>query len=125
MNVSPMILRFSLGLDDVVERREEVIARLHVHEVDLELAPERVFDLPGLVLPEHSGVDEDADELIADRLVHQRGGDGGIDPAGQPADDALGADLRADVGDPRSMIDVFVHVGRHSHTSKRNAFSTS
>ena len=33
-------------------------------------------------------IDEDAGELIADRLVDQQRGDGRVDPAGEPADHA-------------------------------------
>ena len=42
-------LALLLGLDDVVERAEEAVGRLHVHEVDVELAAERLLDLLGLV----------------------------------------------------------------------------
>ncbi len=45
------------------------------------------------------GVDEHARELVADRLVHERGRDRGVDAARQPADHPLGADLGADLGD--------------------------
>ena len=38
-------------------------------------------------------------ELVADRLVHERGGDRGVDAARQPADHPLVADLGADLGD--------------------------
>ncbi len=41
-------------------------------------------------------VDEDAGELVADRLVDEQRGDGRVDAAGEPADDALVADLGAD-----------------------------
>ena len=74
-------LALALGVDHVVERAEEAVARLHVHEVDLELAPERVLDLVGLVAAQQPGVDEHARELVADRLVHERGRDRGVDPA--------------------------------------------
>ena len=99
MNVSPMILRFRSGIDDVVERVEEPVGRLHVDEVDVELAAERLLDLVGLAQPQQPGVDEHAGELVADRLVHQRGRDRGVDAARQPADDPLVADLGADLVD--------------------------
>ena len=89
MNVSPMILRLRSGLDDVVERVEEPVGRLHVHEVDVELAPERLLHLLGFAEPQQPGVDEHARELVADGLVHERGGDRGVDAARQPADHAL------------------------------------
>ena len=44
-------------------------------------------------------VDEHADELVADRLVDEHGRDRRIDAAGQAADHARLADLRANAGD--------------------------
>ena len=44
-------------------------------------------------------IDEDAGELVADRLVDQHRGDRGIDAAGQAADHPALPDLRADAGD--------------------------
>ena len=82
-------LALALGIDDVVERAEEPVARLHVHEVDRELAAERLLHLLGLAQAQQAGVDEHARELVADRLVHERGRDRGVDAAGQPADHAL------------------------------------
>ena len=70
-----------------------------MHEVDRELAAERLLHLLGLVAAQQPGVDEHARELVADRLVHERGRDRGVDAARQPADHALGADLGADLVD--------------------------
>ena len=53
-------------------------------------------DLLRLALPQQAVIDEDADELIADRLVDQDRRDGGIDAARKPAEHAALADLRAD-----------------------------
>ena len=44
-------------------------------------------------------IDEDAGELLADRLVDEHRGDGGIDTAGQSADHLALADLAADLFD--------------------------
>ena len=74
-------LALALGLDDVVEGVEEAVGRLHVHEVDVELAPERLLDLLALAGAHQSGVDVDAGELVADGLVHEGGGDRGVDAA--------------------------------------------
>jgi hypothetical protein len=49
-------------------------------------------------------VDEHAGELVADRLVHERGGDRGVDAAGEPADHPLVADLLADRSTCSSMM---------------------
>ena len=92
-------LALAFGIDDVVERVEETVARLHVHELDRELLAERLLDLFRFAAAQQPGVDEDAHELVADRLVHERGRDRGVDAARQPADHALGTDLGADLGD--------------------------
>ena len=118
-------LALALGVDHVVERAEEAVAGLHVHEIDRELAAERVFHLLGLVAAQQTGVDEHTRELVADRLVHERGRDRRVDTTRQPADHALGSDLRADLVDARSMIDTLVHVGRQPAASKRNALRIS
>ena len=99
MNSSPIDLALAFRVDDVVERAEEPVGRLHVHEVDLELPSERVLDLLGLVAAQQAGVDEHTRELVADRLVHERGRDRGVDAARQSADHAFLADLRADLVD--------------------------
>jgi hypothetical protein len=44
-------------------------------------------------------IDEDAGQLVADRLVDQDRGDRAVDPARKPADHAAIADLFADFGD--------------------------
>ena len=92
-------LALLLGLDDVVERAEEAVGRLHVHEVDGELAAEGLLHLLGFVEPQQPGVDEHARELVADRLVHERGRDRGVDAAGESADHPFRADLRAHLVD--------------------------
>ncbi len=53
----------------------------------------------GLFAPQQAVVDEDAGELVADRAVDERGGDGGVDAAGERADDAPVADLLPDAED--------------------------
>ena len=69
MNDSPMIFRFR----DPGKRVEETIFDLQVDEVHVECSFERLFNLLGLALAEKPVVDEDTDELVADRLVHQCG----------------------------------------------------
>ena len=100
-------LALALGVDDVVERREEAICGLHVHELDFELLTKRLLDLFRLSEPQQPCVDEHADQLVADRLVHERRRDRGVDAARQAADDALrtylGPDLRHRVLDDRDI----------------------
>ena len=92
-------LALAFGVDDVVERVEEPIRRLHVYEIDRKLLAERALHLLRLAQTQQAGVDEDAGELVADGLVHQRRRDRAVDTTRQPADHALGADLGADLGD--------------------------
>ena len=87
------------GIDHVVERVEEPVGRLHVHQVDVELAPEGVLDLVGLAQPQQAGVDEDAGQLVADRFVHERGRHRRVDAAREPAQHPLAADRGPHLGD--------------------------
>ena len=59
----------------------------------LQVAVEGVDDALGLLAAQEAVVDEDAGELVADRAVDERGGDGGVDAAGERADHAAVADL--------------------------------
>ena len=79
-------LALRLGLGDAGQLLEEPVGGPHVDELDAEVALERLDDLVALVLAHEAGVDEHAGELVADGLVHERGGHGGVDPAGETAD---------------------------------------
>ena len=85
-----------LRLVDPGEPGEESLAGVDVDQLDAEALTEGVDDLLGLALAQQAVVDEDAGELLADRPVHERGGGGRVDPAGEPADHAAVADLGAD-----------------------------
>jgi hypothetical protein len=54
------------------------------------VAPERLLHLVPLVQPEQSMVNEDTGEAITHCTVDQHGGDGGVHPAGEAADDSAG-----------------------------------
>ena len=94
-------LALLLRIGDAGEPREEPLLRLHVDERDVEVAAEGLDDLLGLVLAQQAVVDEDAGELVADRLVHEKRGDGGVDAARERAEHALRADRGAD---PRDLL---------------------
>ena len=83
--------RFSSGSVDALEPREEPLRRVDVDERDVEVAAERLDHLLGLVLAQQAVVDEDAGELVADRLVDEQRGDGRVDAAGERAEHALAA----------------------------------
>ena len=81
MNSSPIRCRFSSGSEMPSSLAEESLLRLDVHERHLEVSAERLRHLLGLVRAHEAVVDEDAGELIADRLVDEQGDDGGVDAA--------------------------------------------
>ncbi len=96
MNSSPMILRFVLGIRDPGQLGQEALLGLDVHQRHVEVAAERVLHLLALVLAHQAVVHEDAGELVAHRLVGEKGGDGRVHPAGQTAHHPLVAHLRPD-----------------------------
>ncbi len=82
-----MILRFCSGSE--TPRGHRGSARgIHRHEADAGRGDVVVLDLLALALSQQTVVDEDAHELVADRLMHERGGNSGVDAAREPADDA-------------------------------------
>ena len=85
-----------LRLDDSREIAEELAARVDDAEVDVEVIAEGRLDEVALVLPQQSVVDEDADELLADRLREERGDDRAVDAARKPADHLRVADAGLD-----------------------------
>src|SRR6185503_4758078 len=74
---------------------EELLAGVAGAKVDLEVVAEGGLDEVAFVLTEQAVVDEDADELVADRLVEQGRDDGGIDAAREAADHLAGLHLLA------------------------------
>ena len=92
---------FALGLRVALafQGRQETLARIHVHERDVEMAAEQRHHLLGLVQPQQSVVDEDAGELVADRLMDQHRRHRAVDATREAADHAALADLGADLGD--------------------------
>ena len=90
----PDRLPLRLRVGDAVERGEESLRRVDMDERDVVVAAEERHDLLRLVLPHQPVVDEDAGELVADRLVDQHRRDRGIDAAGEAADHPPVAHLR-------------------------------
>ncbi len=97
-----------LGADDLTlllrvghagEGREELAGPIDDAQVNVEVIPEGRDDALPLIAAEQAVIDEDADELVADGLVEQRGDDGGVHAAAEAADDGGVADLPADVLD--------------------------
>ncbi len=90
------------------QRGRGTARRRRRHQLDAGGGDEVPLDLLGLACPQQPVVDEHAGQLVADGPLHQRGGDRGVDPAGQPADHPAVADLRPDPARParRSMLPV-------------------
>ena len=97
--LAPDDLALLLGVGDAGERVEELLLGVDRDEADARRGDVVLLDLATLVGAQQAVVDEDADELVADRLVHDRGRDGRVDAAGEAADHARRADLLADAGD--------------------------
>ena len=94
-----MIFRLVSGSETPSSASEEGVRGVHDDEVDAGGGDVVALDLLRLPLAQQPVVDEDAGELVADRALHERRGDRGVDAAGQPADHAGVADLGADPGD--------------------------
>ncbi len=69
-----------LGVGDPGELAEEALLRVDVDERHVKVVAERLDDLRRLVFAEQTVVDEDARELIADRLVDEQRRDRRVDP---------------------------------------------
>ena len=89
-------LALLLGVGDALERARKRSCACDVDERHAEVAAEGLDHLRGLVLAEQAVVDEDAGELVADRLVDEQRRDRAVDAAREAAEHALGADARAD-----------------------------
>ena len=70
-----------------------------MHERNIVVTAEQRHHILGLAEPQQPVIDEHARELLADGLMNENRGDGGIDAAGQPADHPALADLAADLLD--------------------------
>ena len=68
-----LALLFGIGLAG--EPGEELLFGVHVDQRDVVVVAEQGDDLLGLVQPHQPVVDEDAGQLVADRLVDQHRGD--------------------------------------------------
>ena len=96
MNSRPTILRFSSGSAtpaSAARNRSAASTTCSLTPVAATKSSSTCSASPG---PQQPVVDEHAGELVAHRPLHQRRRDRGVDPAGQPADHPLAADLGAD-----------------------------
>ena len=89
-------LALLLGVADPGECVQELLPRVDRDQPHTGRGDVVVLDLLALVLAQQAVVDEDADQLVADRFVHERRRDGRVDSAGEPADHPTRTDLLAD-----------------------------
>ena len=92
-------LALALGVGHALQRRKELLGRVHGHERDAEMLAEGRDHLLGLAQPQQPVIHEHAGQLVADRAVDQQRRHGRVDAAGERADDLAAADLGADALD--------------------------
>ena len=92
-------LALGFRVADAFERLEIAVGGVDADDLDAQVLGERRHHLVAFVPAQQAGVDEHAGQLVADRLVQQRGDDRRIDAAGQPEDDFVVADLLAHARD--------------------------
>ncbi|OIQ75598.1 hypothetical protein GALL_427340 [mine drainage metagenome] len=88
-----------LGVGNPLKLAKEQIRFVGMDQRDVVVVAEHRHDLLRLVQPQQTMIDEDAGQLIANRLMDQDRRDRGIDAARQPANHPLVANLFADFAD--------------------------
>ena len=101
MNSRPMILRLPSGLVTPDSASRNRVCDVDGDQVGAGGGDEVALHLRPLARPQQSVVDEHTRQPVADGALHQRGGHRRVHPAGQPADRAAVADLRAHLLDER------------------------
>ena len=96
---APDGLALRLRVVEPSERGQKFLRRVDMDKGYVVVAAEKADHLLRLALAQKAVVDEDAGQLVADRLVDQDRRDRRIDAAREAADHAGFADLRADAGD--------------------------
>ena len=100
INCRPDDLPLLLGFGRPGQGRKERLGLVRHLQTDAGGGHEVLLDLFGLTLAQQPMVDEHAGETVADGALHERRGDRGVHPAGQPADRPAVADLLADRAAP-------------------------
>ena len=92
-------LTLRLGLGDALESGEETLRLVDGDDLDTHGGCVVLLDLFTLALTEQTVVNEEAGELVTNSLVHECCCHGGVNAAGERADDAVATDLLADLCD--------------------------
>ncbi len=100
-------LALGLGVAHALERPQELLARIDMHDLGMQAPSEHVHHQLRLVQAQQAVVDEHAGELVTDGAVDQRGRHARVDAARQAEDHLLAAHLRADALD--RLGDVVAH----------------
>lgn len=100
-------LAFLFRFGDALEEGHEMFRCIHMDEVHVEFVLERFHYLFRFAETEEAVIDEYAGELIANGLVYENGCHGGVNAAGEGADDLVIAYLFADLSD--SDVDIAAH----------------
>lgn len=111
-------LTLLLGVGDALQLVEEAVLGVHGDEVHAELTPEHLLHLLELALAQKPVIDEDADEVVADRLVDERGAHRAVHAAREPEQHFLVADLSTD-GVNLLFDEIFVHWSSLTRRAKR------
>ena len=94
-------LTLRLRVGDARQARHEPFLGIDDDQRDIIMVAEQGFDLCAFVHAQQAMVDKHAGQLIANGFVNQDRGDRAVHAARKSANDAAGADLRADFGDFR------------------------
>ena len=93
---------------DALEAAEEEIGGVDDGQIDTQALLERLLDLLGLVQAQHTVVDHDGVEAVANGLLHQLSGDSGVDTTADGANDlALFSDKLPDARN--LLVDELAH----------------
>ena len=92
----PDRLSLLLGVAQARQGLKKSVCRLHVHEIEGELAQKCCLHLFALTGAHEAGVDEHRRQLVTDGLVHKGGRHGRVDSPGKGDQGVAGSDLGAD-----------------------------
>ena len=90
------LLSLLFGIGDAGKFGKKQVAGIAMNQRDVVVAAEQINDLLGFARAQHSGVDKDAGQLVANCLVQQGRGDRRIDAARQAQHDVAVTHLAAD-----------------------------
>ena len=122
-----MILRLCFRVGDAGQMLHELLAGIDPDHLDAQILGEHVHHHVAFAQAQQAVIDEDAGQLVADRAVDQRRRHARIDPAGQPENDIVAADLAADrlhrFGDVIGHVPVRLATADFMHEAGQNCLA--